>query len=318
MPEHTNRTFICSVLFLDIVEYSQRSVAEQIALKERFNAVLTEAIAGVPTDDRIILDTGDGAAVSFLGDPEDTLFAGMSLRDAVSSQEATTGPRLQIRVGVNLGPVRLVKDINGNPNIIGDGINVAQRIMGFAGKGELLVSRSFYEVVSRLSGDYATLFRYEGSRTDKHQRAHEVYAVSQAVRVGRRVAEAQLRAKTERRASPQPVDRTPARISDAGTHFVVSARSRESLQEALDRLAEKGHKLIAPMTMAGNLWVASVDNPRLAVSATVEELGFTRVVSGPTREAVEAKVQELLQFGAVLVHDVALVDGQWTAVCEKS
>ncbi|HET7766786.1 MAG TPA: adenylate/guanylate cyclase domain-containing protein [Burkholderiales bacterium] len=177
MPEHTNRTFICSVLFLDIVEYSQRSVAEQIALKERFNAVLTEAIAGVPTDDRIILDTGDGAAVSFLGDPEDTLFAGMSLRDAVSSQEATTGPRLQIRVGVNLGPVRLVKDINGNPNIIGDGINVAQRVMSFAEPGQILVSRSYYDVMARLSEDYAKLFHYEGAKTDKHVREHEVYAI---------------------------------------------------------------------------------------------------------------------------------------------
>jgi Adenylate and Guanylate cyclase catalytic domain/PEGA domain len=178
MPEHTNRTFICSVLFLDIVEYSQRSVAEQIALKERFNAVLTEAITGVPTDDRIILDTGDGAAVSFLGDPEDTLFAGMSLRDAVGGQEATTGPRLQIRVGVNLGPVRLVKDINGNPNIIGDGINVAQRIMSFAEPGQILVSRSYYDVMARLSEDYAKLFHYEGAKTDKHVREHEVYAIS--------------------------------------------------------------------------------------------------------------------------------------------
>src|SRR5262245_5664227 len=178
MPEHTNRTFICSVLFLDIVEYSQRSVAEQIALKERFNAVLTEAITGVPTDDRIILDTGDGAAVSFLGDPEDTLFAGMSLRDAVANQEATTGPRLQIRVGVNLGPVRLVKDINGQPNIIGDGINVAQRVMSFAEPGQILVSRSYYDVMARLSEDYAKLFHYEGAKTDKHVREHEVYAIS--------------------------------------------------------------------------------------------------------------------------------------------
>src|SRR5262245_2338755 len=178
MPEHTNRTFICSVLFLDIVEYSQRSVAEQIALKERFNKVLTEAIVGVPTDDRIILDTGDGAAVSFLGDPEDTLFAGMSLRESVAGQEATTGPRLQIRVGVNLGPVRLVKDINGNPNIIGDGINVAQRIMSFAEPGQILVSRSYYDVMARLSEDYAKLFHYEGAKTDKHVREHEVYAIS--------------------------------------------------------------------------------------------------------------------------------------------
>ena len=180
MAEHTNRTFICSVLFLDIVEYSQRSVAEQIALKERFNAVLTEAIAGVATDDRIILDTGDGAAVSFLGDPEDTLFAGMSLRDAVVAQDVTSGPRLQIRVGVNLGPVRLVKDINGQPNIIGDGINVAQRVMSFAEPGQILVSRSYYDVMARLSEDYAKLFHYEGAKTDKHVREHEVYAISSA------------------------------------------------------------------------------------------------------------------------------------------
>jgi class 3 adenylate cyclase len=180
MAEHTNRTFICSVLFLDIVEYSQRSVAEQIALKERFNAVLTEAITGVATDDRIILDTGDGAAVSFLGDPEDTLFAGMSLRDAVAGQDVTSGPQLQIRVGVNLGPVRLVKDINGQPNILGDGINVAQRVMSFAEPGQILVSRSYYDVMARLSEDYAKLFHYEGAKTDKHVREHEVYAISSA------------------------------------------------------------------------------------------------------------------------------------------
>jgi class 3 adenylate cyclase len=190
MPEHTNRTFICSVLFLDIVEYSQRTVAEQIALKERFNKVLTEAITGVPTDDRIILDTGDGAAVSFLGDPEDTLFAGMSLRDSVANQEATMGPRLQIRVGVNLGPVRLVKDINGNPNIIGDGINVAQRVMSFAEPGQILVSRSYYDVMARLSEDYAKLFHYEGAKTDKHVREHEVYAISSTSGSLRRTAPA--------------------------------------------------------------------------------------------------------------------------------
>jgi hypothetical protein len=32
-------------------------------------------------------------------------------------------------------------------------------------------------VVSCLSEEYAKLFRYEGARTDKHVREHEVYAV---------------------------------------------------------------------------------------------------------------------------------------------
>jgi len=178
MADYTNRTFVCSVLFLDIVGYSQRVVGEQIRLKEQFNAVLTEAISGVATDDRIILDTGDGAAVSFLGDPEDAMFAGLSLRDAVANLDATISPRLQIRVGINLGPVRLVKDINGQPNIIGDGINVAQRVMSFAEPGQILVSRSYYDVMVRLSEDYTQLFHYEGAKTDKHVREHEVYAIS--------------------------------------------------------------------------------------------------------------------------------------------
>jgi hypothetical protein len=81
-------------------------------------------------------------------------------------------------------------------NIIGDGINVAQRVMSFARPGQLLVSRSFYEVVSCLSRDYANLFRHEGSRTDKHVRAHEVYAVVGATPAPRRVDEAEQRSES--------------------------------------------------------------------------------------------------------------------------
>ncbi len=177
MPTVSNRTVICSVVFLDVIEYSQKPVAEQSQLKERLNALLSEAVANVAPNDRVILDTGDGAALSFLGDPEDALFASLTLRDSAAAVEPS-GPELQLRIGINLGPVRLVKDLNGQLNIIGDGINVAQRVMGFAEPGQILVSRSYYEVVSRLSKDYEKLFHYEGSRTDKHVREHEVYAIA--------------------------------------------------------------------------------------------------------------------------------------------
>jgi hypothetical protein len=117
-----------------------------------------------------------------MGDPEDALFAAMGVRDASGA--------LPVRLGVNLGPVRLVKDLNGQMNIIGDGINVAQRIMSFSTPGQLLVSRSFYEVVSCLSRDYLKLFRHEGSRTDKHVRDHEVYSVVGGAPDTRRVSQA--------------------------------------------------------------------------------------------------------------------------------
>jgi hypothetical protein len=176
MPERANRTFICSVLFLDIAEYSKKPVSEQIQLKDRFNALIAESIRDIVPNDRVILDTGDGVAINFLGDPEDALFVAMSLRESFAPKGR--GPSsLPARIGINLGPVRLVRDLNSQPNIIGDGINVAQRVMGFAQPGQILVSRSYYEVVLHISEGYTKLFNYEGSRTDKHVREHEVYSV---------------------------------------------------------------------------------------------------------------------------------------------
>lgn len=183
--ESSGRTLVCSVLFLDIAEYSRRSVAEQLELKQTFNDALRNALEQVASRDRVVLDTGDGAAVTFLGDPEDALFAAMAFRNTTRA--------LKVRLGINLGPVRLLRDVNTQVNMIGDGINVAQRVMSFATPGQLLVSRSFYEVVSCLSRDYATLFRHEGSRTDKHVREHEVYSVGEDGAAARRVAETVLR-----------------------------------------------------------------------------------------------------------------------------
>jgi class 3 adenylate cyclase len=196
MIEQPSRTLVCSIVFLDIVDYSTKPVAEQLLLKQAFNKLLSAALDHVPPRDRVVLDTGDGAGITFLGDPEDALFVAMSLR-AAARAEATGA--ISVRLGINLGPVRLVKDINGQMNIIGDGINVAQRVMTFAQAGQLLVSRSFYEVVSCLSLDYASLFSYVGARTDKHVREHEVYSVGIGTEAARRVIETATRRIAPRR-----------------------------------------------------------------------------------------------------------------------
>lgn len=310
MADPGTRTLVCSVLFIDIVGYSKKSVAEQVRLKQVFNGVLSGALEQVQPRERVVVDTGDGAAITFLGDPEGALFVALAVLDRVGE--------LPLRLGINLGPVSLMKDINGLDNVVGDGINVAERVMSFAAQGQILVSRSFYEVTSLLSSDYGALFRQEAARTDKHDRAHELYAVNDAVRVGRRVQEAQARLKRQRQAAPVVEDDTPAQVYDAGTHYIVSAYSQARVQEAVKKLAGQGCRLISPMTQVGSKWVASVDNPRLAVQAKVDVLGFKRVITGPTLESVELKLQDLLERGAVLVQPAELSDGVWTAVCEKT
>jgi class 3 adenylate cyclase len=120
MADSSNRTLVCSVVFLDIVGYSKQSVDEQLRAKQAFNAIVGRALKPVAARDRIVLDTGDGAAITFLGDPEEALLIAMEMREAMVANGS-----LPTRMGVNLGPVRLIKDINNQLNIIGDGINVS-------------------------------------------------------------------------------------------------------------------------------------------------------------------------------------------------
>jgi len=311
MAEQATRTLVSSVLFIDIVGYSKKGVADQVKQKRVFNELLTAALEQVSPRERVVVDTGDGAAITFLGDPEGALFVGLAVLDKIGE--------IPVRLGINLGPVSLVKDINGRDNVVGDGINAAERVMSFAGQGQLLVSRSFFEVMSLLSADYASLFKQERSRLDKHNRAHDLFAVTDAVRVGRRVQEAQARLRrSQRRAVPMAEDDAPAQVFDAGTHFIVSARSQAKLRDAVDKLAGEGCQLLSQIAQVGSKWVASVGNPRLTVQAKVETFGFKRVITGPTIEAVRLKLQDLLERGAVLVRDAELADGVWTAVCEKT
>ncbi|MFO0584133.1 MAG: adenylate/guanylate cyclase domain-containing protein [Anaeromyxobacter sp.] len=168
------RTWLCSVVFVDIVHYSAQSVTLELNWKARLNRYLARSIEDVPENDRVILDTGDGAAICFLGDPEAAMFCALRLLDAFVKEE--NGPvGMRVRIGVNVGPVKLVRDLNGNANAVGDGINVGQRVMSFAAENQILVSRSFYEVASRLSDSYLHLFRHVGVQRDKHVREHELW-----------------------------------------------------------------------------------------------------------------------------------------------
>ncbi|MES2151445.1 MAG: adenylate/guanylate cyclase domain-containing protein [Pseudomonadota bacterium] len=171
-----NRTFIGSVLFVDLVDYTRLTVPDQSTMKGRFIELLVDALRHVAVTERILVDTGDGAAVAFLGDPEDALFTALALRDAIDEgQVPHIGEPGFVRMGINLGPLKVVRDVNGNPNMIGDAVNDAQRVMSFASPGQVMVSHAYFDIISRLSHDYQKLFVYEGTRQDKHVREHEVY-----------------------------------------------------------------------------------------------------------------------------------------------
>jgi class 3 adenylate cyclase len=169
-----DRTWLCSVLFVDIVHFSKQPADVQKSWKGRLSRYVAVAIQDVHESDRVILDTGDGAAVCFLGDPEPAMLCALRLLGSLTQDEPHEGA-LRARVGIHLGPVKLVRDISGNLSAIGDGMNVGERVMSFAGENQILVSRSFFEVASCLSERYIDLFSYAGARRDKHDRQHVLY-----------------------------------------------------------------------------------------------------------------------------------------------
>ena len=171
----SRRNVLCTIMFLDLVGYSVRSVDDQVALKRLFNEMMGKALKAVPEDTRIAIDTGDGAAICFMGDPEEALHCAMLLRDLLGQRY---GSLLSLRIGLHLGPIRVIPDINGRVNVVGDGINAAQRVMDLSQPNQVVVSRAYYDVICRITDDTASLFENLGQFADKHGRLHELFGVA--------------------------------------------------------------------------------------------------------------------------------------------
>ena len=172
------RTTTATVLFFDMVAYTKQPVHKQTGMKKLFNQLVMNCLQSVSEnrDEYIILDTGDGAAIGFIQHPEEALEVAIKFRDAITSEAKYVD--LKVRMGIHLGPINIVVDMNGKPNMVGNGINDAQRVMDFAGVNQLFISRSYYDFVSRLSDEFAEQFYYRGAQKDKHGHEHQVYALN--------------------------------------------------------------------------------------------------------------------------------------------
>jgi hypothetical protein len=170
-----SRTTSATVVFFDVIGYTKQPVNKQIEIKRQFNRLVSDCLKKLGKGERIILDTGDGAAIGFMQHPEEGVKVALQFRNAVIANQHNDYPELKVRIGIHLGPISVVKDMNGLSNMVGDGINDAERVMSFAGADQIYISRPYYDFISRLSSEYTGLFHYQGALPDKHGREHPVY-----------------------------------------------------------------------------------------------------------------------------------------------
>jgi len=183
-PRSPTRTLVASFLFTDLVGFSIGSAAEQYAAKATLSAILRRNLAALREVDYRIKDTGDGALIAFVSNPEHALYMALAIAQDFGRAATDAGfPSNSLRTGLHLGSVKESIDLEARPNFVGDGINAAKRIMDFAEPGQITASRAFFDAVAVLDSAYATLFRHVGAPDDKHGRAHELYTITPSATV---------------------------------------------------------------------------------------------------------------------------------------
>jgi len=164
-----DRRVDCSVLWATLTAYAEADVRTQVDQREALHRAAARALEGVPSEDRIVLETDLGLAVCFLGGPPVAARAAGALR-----APAESGAALPLALGLSHGPVAVLTESDSVPRLIGDGVVVAERMAAFAAAGQILASRAFTDAAApgRVR-DRA--FRALGNRTDAQLRAHEVF-----------------------------------------------------------------------------------------------------------------------------------------------
>src|SRR5229473_5478426 len=130
---------IAHVLFIDIVGYSKLSINEQrAAIAELTQVVRTsEQFQNAEAAARLIkIPTGDGMALVFYKSPEEPVECALEISRALKEHA-----KIKLRMGVHSGPVSGVIDVNGQANLAGAGLNMAQRVMDCGDAGHILLSK---------------------------------------------------------------------------------------------------------------------------------------------------------------------------------
>ncbi|HYL39201.1 MAG TPA: AAA family ATPase [Bryobacteraceae bacterium] len=141
---------MASVLFMDIVGYSLRSIDDQTELLTALQTTVrasSEYQQASEKHELISLPTGDGMALVFLRNPISPVQCALEIAAALKGQ-----PEIRLRLGIHQGPVRRHADIREEVNVVGGGINMAQRVMDCGDAGHILLSRNVAEVLEQLRG----------------------------------------------------------------------------------------------------------------------------------------------------------------------
>ena len=183
---------LAAILVADVVGYSRLMEADEEGTRARLKSLYSELIDPRIAADggRIVKTMGDGILVEF-SSAVNAVRNALDIQGAVRRRNADVPERTRIefRIGINVGDVIVEGD-----DIHGDGVNVASRLEGLCGPGEVYVSGTVYD---QAAGKLAASFEDLGEQTVKN--------IAKPVRTYR----ARVRPDADARPEPRAADAPP-------------------------------------------------------------------------------------------------------------
>lgn len=162
-PRRTYET--AAVLFLDIVSFSLQTIDQQtelLTLLQELVRQTSEFQRSRAQDELILLPTGDGMALAFMRDLVSPVKCALEIAALLRVHS-----EIKLRMGVHIGPVCRHAYIKEEINVVGGGINMAQRVMDCGDAGHILLSHHAAEILLQLD-DWRDCLQDPGKHKVKH------------------------------------------------------------------------------------------------------------------------------------------------------
>ena len=176
MNDNMNKTSICSIVALEIIDFSKKTETDQLEIKNQLNSLIDHAVIDIPQADRVIVEKEHGAMIVFNGASEDALedalFISLTVRDEILKNNTQSLKPWYVQFGIHLGNVKVAAK-KGQQDVIGEGVDEARRIMSFANPNQILASRAYHDMASKLTQEVSNMFE----QYDMHVHEQDIYSV---------------------------------------------------------------------------------------------------------------------------------------------
>ncbi|MSQ58591.1 MAG: PEGA domain-containing protein [Betaproteobacteria bacterium] len=164
------------VIAIEMPGFAKSPVPEQLKARENLHQRLAQALLPIPHQDRIVLDTGNVVAIALFG----SVRAAMAVASMLRAPSREGNSRFALRIVLTIGPAQAFSRDNGEVQVAGDALDVAERILALPSEEQVLANRAFSSALGEEVPGCDAALKSLGTFTDDQVREHELFSLEPA------------------------------------------------------------------------------------------------------------------------------------------